>query len=75
LTDFAAIDLGAESGFRLARRVARRAGRAGPSVILISTHDEADYAHLIATSPAVGFLPKSELSATAIRRLIERRGT
>jgi DNA-binding NarL/FixJ family response regulator len=69
------VDLGPESGFDLARRVSRHAGRASPCVILISTHDEADYAHLIASSPAIGFVSKSALSATAIRRLIERRGT
>jgi DNA-binding NarL/FixJ family response regulator len=67
------IDLGQESGFELARRLARGADAARPSaVILISTHDEGDYAHLIATSPAIGFLPKSELSATAIDRLLAR---
>ena len=32
-------------------------------MILISTHAEADFADLIADSPATGFLPKSELSA------------
>jgi DNA-binding NarL/FixJ family response regulator len=61
------IDLGTESGFALARRLAQ--GVKTP-VILISTHDETDYAHLIASSPAIGFLPKSDLSATAIRQLL-----
>jgi hypothetical protein len=37
-------------------------------VILISTHAEADFADLIAQTPAAGFVPKSELSAAAIRR-------
>lgn len=69
------VDLGPESGFDLARRVARHDGTASPCIILISTHDEADYANLIAASPALGFVSKSALSATAIRRLIERRGT
>ena len=68
------IDLGPESGFDLARRVSARGDAAAPSVILISTHDESDYAKLIAASPAIGFLSKSDLSARAIRRLIERRG-
>jgi DNA-binding NarL/FixJ family response regulator len=64
------IDLGPESGFDLARRLAqsRHGGRA--RIILISTHDEADYADLIAASPAIGFLPKDELSAPAIDRLL-----
>ena len=64
------IDLGPESGFELARRVSPSLDRARSCVILISTHDKADYANLIAVSPAIGFLPKSDLSATAIRRLL-----
>jgi DNA-binding NarL/FixJ family response regulator len=64
------IDLGAESGFELARRLSQRVDAARMPVILTSTHDEADYANLIAASPAIGFLPKSDLSATAIRRLL-----
>jgi hypothetical protein len=35
-------------------------------VILISTRSEADLADLVALTPAVGFLSKSELSADAI---------
>jgi len=41
---------------------------------LISTHAEQDYADLIAASPAVGFLPKAALSATAIGDLLARGG-
>jgi DNA-binding NarL/FixJ family response regulator len=61
------IDLGPESGFDLTRRLAQETslGR----VILISTHSEADFADLIAESPAIGFLSKSQLSATAIHDL------
>jgi DNA-binding NarL/FixJ family response regulator len=66
------IDLGRESGFELARRLSRTRDAAKVPVILTSTYDEADFAHPIAASPAVGFLPKSELSATAIRRLLAR---
>jgi len=66
------IDLGGESGLELARRLH---GQAGPApVILISTHAEQDYQELIAASPAVGFLPKTALSATAIRDLLAGRG-
>ena len=64
------IRLGTESGFDLARRLADR-HRGGPAVILISTHSEADFADLIAESPAAGFLPKPELSADAIRRILD----
>ncbi|MDX6645236.1 MAG: hypothetical protein QOK40_963 [Miltoncostaeaceae bacterium] len=65
--------LGAESGFDLARLMAEdeRLGRS--AVILISTHAEADFAELIAESPAIGFVPKSELSADAIRRILDGR--
>jgi DNA-binding NarL/FixJ family response regulator len=67
------ITLGAESGFELTRRL-RENDRAGTlRVILVSTHAEADFADLIAESPAIGFLPKSDLSAEAIRRVIEGR--
>jgi len=37
---------------------------------MISTHAGEDYADLIAESPATGFLPKEELSAAAIRRIL-----
>jgi DNA-binding NarL/FixJ family response regulator len=66
------IDLGGESGLDLARRLASSASPA-PPVILISTHAEEDYAILVADTPAVGFLPKAALSATAIRRLLDDR--
>jgi CheY-like chemotaxis protein len=66
------IDLGGESGLELARRLH---GRPGPApVILISTHAEQDYEELIAASPAIGFLPKTALSAAAIRDLLAARG-
>jgi DNA-binding NarL/FixJ family response regulator len=65
------IDLGRESGLELARRLARSAGAVAPPVILISTYAAEDYADLIADSPAIGYLPKAALSATAIRRLLD----
>jgi hypothetical protein len=40
-------------------------------VILISTHDEHEFADLIEASPAVGFVAKTDLSAATIRRLLE----
>jgi DNA-binding NarL/FixJ family response regulator len=64
------IDLGPESGIDLAHRLAEPRHRAGSPSILISTHDEADFANLIEASPAIGFLPKSDLSARAITRLL-----
>ena len=65
--------LGGESGFELARRLAAHHRDGGPAVILISTYSAADFARPIAESPAAGFLPKQELSADAIRRIIDGR--
>jgi DNA-binding NarL/FixJ family response regulator len=68
------IDLGGERGFDLARQLSREASLAPTRMILISTHAEQDYTDLIAASPVIGFLPKSALSADAIRALITRHG-
>jgi DNA-binding NarL/FixJ family response regulator len=70
------IALGGESGFDIARQLAAIDG-SGPTVILVSTHAESDFADLIEETPAAGFVPKSELSAEAIRRLVANapRGT
>lgn len=62
------IRLGRESGFEAARRLA--ANGQSTALIMISTHAGEDYAELIAESPAAGFLPKAELSAAAIRRIL-----
>jgi DNA-binding NarL/FixJ family response regulator len=67
------INLGGESGFDLARRLSRE-GRLRTQIILISTYAEQDYTDLIAASPVLGFLPKSALSADAIRTLITDQG-
>jgi DNA-binding NarL/FixJ family response regulator len=80
------IDLGRDSGLTLATRLRETPGPAIPTVILISTHDEGAFADLIERSSALGFLPKTELSGTEIRRMLasatseanrsgERRGT
>jgi DNA-binding NarL/FixJ family response regulator len=56
------IRLGDESGFELARRLSG-------TVILISTLEQSEYAAEIAASPAAGFIPKTQLSASAVLRL------
>jgi two-component system nitrate/nitrite response regulator NarL len=66
------IMLGRESGFDLAWRLAEM-DSGGAAVILISTHAEAEFADLIEQAPVAGFLPKSELSATAIQHLMQAR--
>lgn len=64
------IDLGSESGFDVAQQLTT-GGTA--RVILISTHAEQDFADLIATSPAVGFISKSDLSAETIHEVLKNR--
>lgn len=69
--DVAVVDigLGDENGFDLACQLAGQ----GIVVIMTSTSAEADYAELIADSPVAGFLPKTELSAVRVRRLLDCR--
>jgi DNA-binding NarL/FixJ family response regulator len=57
------VKLGDENGFEVVRLLT------GP-VILISTYAERDFADPIAESPALGFLSKSRLSASAIEELV-----
>jgi DNA-binding NarL/FixJ family response regulator len=61
------IDLGDEDGFELAAQLSNTT-----RVILVSTHSEDDLADLIAGSPALGFVPKTRLSAKAILDTLER---
>ena len=63
------IDLGDESGFDLARRLAEP-DSGQQRVLLISAYPEQDFSDMIAESPAVGFLPKPELSAERIRAML-----
>jgi two-component system, NarL family, nitrate/nitrite response regulator NarL len=65
------IDLGDEDGFELTQRLSDISA-ASSKVILVSTHAEEDLAHLIAASPALGFVSKARLSARAIRDLLDR---
>ena len=67
------IDLGEESGFDLARRLA--ADGSAVRVILISTHDELEFKKLIESSETAGFLAKTELSAENILRLLQQAET
>jgi CheY-like chemotaxis protein len=63
------IRLSEESGFDVARELA--AQDQATALIMISSHREADYADLIAESPVIGFLTKTDLSAAAIYRLLQ----
>ena len=66
------ITLGEESGFELARRLA--GALPDLRILLISTRAAEDYADMIATSPAIGFVSKSHLSAAVLRGLLHAGG-
>jgi DNA-binding NarL/FixJ family response regulator len=58
--------LGEESGLDLALLLDDEAHGIESTVILVSTYADADLADVVAASPAVGFLSKSDLSGRAI---------
>ncbi len=70
--DIAVVDirLGNENGFDLARHLVRK----GIIVIMTSTSAAADYADLLMESSVAGFLPKTELSAEGLERLLAQGG-
>jgi DNA-binding NarL/FixJ family response regulator len=63
------IDLGAESGFDVARRLAGLPG-GGPPVVLISAESASELAELVDASGARGFVSKTDLTGDAIRILL-----
>jgi DNA-binding NarL/FixJ family response regulator len=70
------VSLGAESGFDVARTLCAGLEGRGCPVILMSAHDESDFADLLEDTPALGFLSKSEVSRGTIDDLLSaRRGT
>jgi DNA-binding NarL/FixJ family response regulator len=68
------IDLGAESGFDVARDLAETPHLELLPVVFISTYAEQDFADLIAASPAIGFVSKSDLSGNAIAAVLAATG-
>jgi DNA-binding NarL/FixJ family response regulator len=64
------ISLGRESGFDIARRLAEGSNEP-PAVIFVSIYDEREFTARIASSPALGFIAKTELSAERIRQLLD----
>jgi two-component system, NarL family, nitrate/nitrite response regulator NarL len=62
------VQLGDDDGLEVARRL--NGSARSTHVVLISSHAEDDLAELMADSPAVGFLPKTALSARAIAELV-----
>jgi CheY-like chemotaxis protein len=64
------INLGGESGFDVAEQLHQAGGPSPSPLILISTHAAQDFAELIETSPAIGFLSKSAMTCGAIHGLV-----
>lgn len=58
------------SGLEIARRM--RAEVPDTDVVLVSTHEEEDYAGLAMANGARGFLPKAELSGDALDALLKQ---
>jgi CheY-like chemotaxis protein len=73
--DVAIVDvhLKGESGFDLAWQLAAASDEAPTSTILTSTHAESDLADLIAVTPVLGFIAKTDLSAESIRDVLADR--
>jgi DNA-binding NarL/FixJ family response regulator len=67
------VNLGDESGFDLVRSIAGVNPSPQPLLILISTYTLDDYIDLPIPDAAV-FVPKSDLSGTAIRRILVDAG-
>lgn len=67
------VDLEGESGFDLAWTLARTSTGHARRVLLTSSHSESDLAQLVAVTPVLGFIPKDDLSAAAVRDFIDDR--
>jgi DNA-binding NarL/FixJ family response regulator len=65
------VDLGTESGFDVAQRLAGLPN-GGLTVVLISAESGGELAELVDASGALGFVSKTDLSGDAIRKLLAR---
>jgi DNA-binding NarL/FixJ family response regulator len=65
------VDLGTESGFDVAQRLAALP-HGGPPVVLISAESGSELAELVDASGALGFVSKTDLSGDAIRALLSQ---
>jgi CheY-like chemotaxis protein len=73
--DVAIVDVGldGESGFDVALELAAASNGARTNTVLTSTRSESDFAELVAVTPSLGFISKTELSADAIRDFLGDR--
>jgi DNA-binding NarL/FixJ family response regulator len=60
-------------GFEVARRLRARPGP--PDIVLISTREAIDYGRRIHACGALGFITKSNLSAAALRAILQTDGS
>jgi DNA-binding NarL/FixJ family response regulator len=72
--DLVLLDIGLPDieGFDVARELA--VGGPPPFVVLTSSREASSYGPRLTSSPAVGFIPKDELSGPAVRALIDGMG-
>ena len=71
--DVVLVDIGLPDveGFEVARALARLSP--APAVVLTSSRDARAYGRRLADGPSVGFMPKEQVSASAIRALVDGR--
>jgi CheY-like chemotaxis protein len=63
------VELGEESGFDVVEQLSA-VPTLTSSMVLVSAHEREDLLDLLETSPAIGFLAKSEVSAQRMRDLL-----
>jgi DNA-binding NarL/FixJ family response regulator len=64
------VNLPGLDGFAVARRLTNGGG--GPAVVLVSSRDSADFGPLVASSGALGFISKADLSGATLEELLQR---
>lgn len=69
------INLGTENGFELAEQLHQTGLPTPPPLVLISTYPEHDFTDMITASPALGFIPKLEISPDTIGNLLANHAT
>ena len=58
-------------GFDVADRLTSNGS--APAIVLTSSHDASDFGPLVERSGARGFIPKSDLSGVALRRILDEQ--
>ena len=63
------VQLPDRDGVSIAEQLAE--GSVSPDVVFVSTRPASDYGERLSNAPARGFIPKAELSGTALARLLD----